>query len=603
MQTIDVSNLEPWANGSIAATLLMADAEDAGMGDPQVLSNEQLQGKEDERRAELISNFMVTVHRQPRGNPKSQQHKDEKFNGRNIGIALMPLLEDHIEVLKADFLASEDGLAMEAFADLLFDRLHELLGDRVPAMFKEPEPARTALYELFGAIEHGGTGTIHWDAFFSYCIDGAIMGRTGFDIKSIVKVWGPKYLTMLRDKEPLERVKYSKHLQRVMCITREGTFKLLNPTNFSLSKAMWPITGKVIAMEYIKEYDRIAISSSDMCLRIFDTAGRYEELNMTHSQLCLSWCPRTGRLFSGCRTGCVYVWQLTGGGSERLTIKKVFTFQPHTAPVTDMIGNPLDGSIITSSLDKTIVVSDPHYGRELQRYLGHNAGVVRIDFTPDYNLLISGAMETKVLVWLFGGGDNPKPFELIDPDKPHRYSICSVSVVPHSPQFVSLDIKGMLKFWDIRTFSCTQTMYTAHTDMEKQYLFSDACVIGMNTYLSCSSKKTYLYEVDQSSIGKDRRCDDTVVTQSCHTASGTLVTVAEKNVKTWDVTTGEMLTNYTDIAAAVQGTELGDSDQAEQRGHDDEHYDKVWRRRRALSVLDRKCMASRDACPCNLFST
>eukprot|EP00759_Apiculatamorpha_spiralis_P046025 PhF_6_TR42684/c0_g1_i1/m.64381 len=542
---------------SISSSMLHTDGDHddphANSADSEFLSQEQISGTSPtERREELISSHFVTVHRQPRSHRAFHTHTNTKFNGRNIAIALLPVLQDDVAGLKREFFEvnPESGeLTVAELVKLLEGRLEKLTTPR-PPLFANPSATFTAIKEMFAVIDLGEREVISWDEFFSYCIDASIMGPTGFDASSIVRKWEPKLFALTRNKEPLERVKYNRHLQKVMCITREGTLRMMSPLNYTFSKALWPVRGKVIASEYIPKFDRVAVSSSDMSVRLFDNMGRFEEINTMHSMMSLSWSQRWDRLYSGSRTGSVHVWSLTGGGSEGLIVKPTEEFQPHSAPVTDMLINPLDGCVVSCSMDQTIVIQDPIHGKELQRYRGHEAGVIRIDYTPDYNLLLSGAMETNVFVWPFGASKNARPFTLIDPEKPHRFQICSVVVVPHTPQFITLDVKGMMKFWDVRKFTCTQTSYCAHTELEKKQFWGDGCAISNHTFMACSTKKTYLFEVDSSSVGKDKRCEDVPVAHAC--SSGlSLVTVGETTVKTWDIGTGELMTDYKHICSEL----------------------------------------------------
>ena len=79
--------------------------------------------------------------------------------------------------------------------------------------------------------------------------------------------------------------------------------------------------------------------------------------------------------------------------------------------------------------------------------------------------MVSGGFDYDVLVW------NPYVERLILRLHGHNAPIVGVEMVPDTPQIVTGDASGIIKVWDIRTFTCMQTFVHDdtghHTDMMK----------------------------------------------------------------------------------------------------------------------------------------
>ena len=98
------------------------------------------------------------------------------------------------------------------------------------------------------------------------------------------------------------------------------------------------------------------------------------------------------------------------------------------------------------------------------RLLRHQAGVLSISYCADYNFLISAGVETSPLLWVISASTKDRPFVLRDPTDPHKAPISCVTALSGTAQVASLDVKGMLKIWDVRTFEC---LYTLHCERHK----------------------------------------------------------------------------------------------------------------------------------------
>ena len=105
-----------------------------------------------------------------------------------------------------------------------------------------------------------------------------------------------------------------------------------------------------------------------------------------------------------------------------------------------------------------------HHFRHRRKLEGHEKGVRALAYNSDHRFMVSGGFDYDVLVW------NPYVERLILRLHGHNAPIVGVEMVPDTPQIVTGDASGIIKVWDIRTFTCMQTFVHDdtghHTDMK-----------------------------------------------------------------------------------------------------------------------------------------
>ena len=84
------------------------------------------------------------------------------------------------------------------------------------------------------------------------------------------------------------------------------------------------------------------------------------------------WSHKWHRLFSGGRQGMLTVWDVGGWNPDARwsPLVELNTFEAHSEAITELLFHPLDGSIITCSLDSSIRIREPKAGTVIQSFIG-----------------------------------------------------------------------------------------------------------------------------------------------------------------------------------------------------------------------------------------
>jgi WD40 repeat protein len=123
----------------------------------------------------------------------------------------------------------------------------------------------------------------------------------------------------------------------------------------------------------------------------------------------------------------------------------------HTDLITDMLILKNLDTLMTCSLDKSIVHWDTTTQTPLIIYNGHRTGVYSLSYTPAYRLLVSAGFDHDALVW------SPFVEGLVYRLKGHQHTLVGCHAVEDKPELVTADASGTFKLWDVRNFNCVQT--------------------------------------------------------------------------------------------------------------------------------------------------
>jgi WD40 repeat protein len=156
--------------------------------------------------------------------------------------------------------------------------------------------------------------------------------------------------------------------------------------------------------------------------------------------------PSTRRLYSSSTLGEVHVWNL-----DSLTRMHSFFSKGHEI-CTDLIVIDAMDQLAAGCLDGKIYMMDLHLHQPVKTLCGHRQGVTVLRYSSENGYIISGGVDQSIYVW------NPHVETKIGSLMGHRHQLIGVEVVPNSPQIVSADESGTVKIWDLRKFSCLQTI-------------------------------------------------------------------------------------------------------------------------------------------------
>jgi WD40 repeat protein len=222
----------------------------------------------------------------------------------------------------------------------------------------------------------------------------------------------------------------------------------------------------------------------------------------------------------------------------------------HSDLITDMLLLPKENRIVLCSMDSTIKMFDIDKKDVAITLRGHKQGVFAVTWCSEYQFLISAGFEHEALVWT-SNIDAP-PFKLRDQRKPHQHSLVNVVAVPHSPQVITADHKGMVKIWDVRTFNCVQTIYTESNLPKNDYhsfYLNSFIYMDKRKEIVTAGRRIHIYEFERTA--NPTLADDQPISICTYNPSTfTFLTVAGCDIKVWDALTGCIQKVFKDISSS-----------------------------------------------------
>ncbi|KAL0488867.1 hypothetical protein AKO1_013558 [Acrasis kona] len=442
-------------------------------------------------------------------------------------------------------------------------------------------------------MDFDGDKYIEWEDFTSYLIETAT--DQSFTIASIKDYGWKKTLSNSEVEDSVKKICYFDEWDKIVTCGKSKKVRILDPDNDYQTIATLPDhDGTILNAEYIPHpYNLLVTSSADLCLRFWDARNKDfdQKLNqqMEASQTVIKYYQKHDILFTASRTGDVHYWKWgynddvpkkkkTNDSAQKATIinksmadkkqqannsvinmnnsdREMFyvvdtMHKVHVDNITDMLLLPKENRLVTCSTDKTIKMTDIDKKEVIITLKGHKQGVFAVTWCSEYQFLISAGFEHEALVWT--SNIDAHPFKLKDQRRPHQHSLVNVYAVPHSPQVITADHKGMVKIWDVRTFNCVQTIYTESNlpknDYHSFYLSSFTYMDKRKEIIS-AGKRIHVYEYERTS--NPNLADDQPISMCIYNALNfTFLSVAGCDIKVWDALTGCVQKIYKDISSS-----------------------------------------------------
>lgn len=165
-----------------------------------------------------------------------------------------------------------------------------------------------------------------------------------------------------------------------------------------------------------------------------------------------SWHVCDGRGDAGC--------QHTEPGLHTERCELALFPQLHSDWVTQVTYRNELASLISSSMDGTVKFTDMERdpSRACKRtFTGHVSGVHSFDYCKAYKFMVSSGLERELMVW------DPYTCKKVVALRGHAASVRQVLVDEGSNLIISAAVDKTVKVWDVRTFKCVQTIQETQT--------------------------------------------------------------------------------------------------------------------------------------------
>jgi WD40 repeat protein/tRNA A-37 threonylcarbamoyl transferase component Bud32 len=166
--------------------------------------------------------------------------------------------------------------------------------------------------------------------------------------------------------------------------------RLLLATRFPAREVVFDPTGRYLAL------------AVDHQLLILDRQGNLlARQDLSGSASALAWGGSPGEfLATADNNGTVQLWRCqidTASTTARLT--RQATIAGHAGPIYALAFSPNGRTLASGGFDRVVILSDPHTGQERARLTGHTERIIRLQFLPDGDALLSFTRDGTVRLW------------------------------------------------------------------------------------------------------------------------------------------------------------------------------------------------------------
>jgi WD40 repeat protein len=360
---------------------------------------------------------------------------------------MMEMGSEQLKLVKRDFLENEDGLGMTQFVEVMmrYQPVKESQQGELETVAK--------LCEFFSQVDINGDGSMEWSEFTSYIVESS-QDRDNFRVDNIKSY-------QRASVQPAPPATYDTRVDHVFYV-EELDYLVACDTNRTMSvyddkcrlvKRVRGHAGVVHSCAHLfgrGASSYLCTAGNDKTIGFWDTVSfsLCQQMPTTHVQAVLAWSgPQGGSstLFSGGVDGAINAWDV-----DALALRN--RVQGHRDIVMDLLCIHSMGVLASASLDSEIKFWDLPTQVLRKSLSGHLKGAFSLSYAPEYRFLVSAGFDHDALVW------NPYVEHLICPLKGHNASLVGVKAIPETPEIITADKDGFVKIWDIRNFSCVQTL-------------------------------------------------------------------------------------------------------------------------------------------------
>ena len=379
--------------------------------------------------------------------------------------------------------------------------------------------------------------------------------------------------SMSADDEPVDETKIDTGLVLSLCKTHADFISQKNgfkPT-VKFQTPSTDVTGHLTCVCYLERFKSVAIGSTDCRVRFYESeTGRRvmseSKVVLTSPPTCLA--STKNLLVVGCRDGMIRSAEGRTGciaANCDFVLKGARYFEDRPTTTTSPRGNATDHTQVTQLISArdigvfaaffsgVILLIDPDTLSCLKRFEKHSNGVTTLAFCREYKLLVSAGFGWEVLLWMVSWSRG-KPFKLVDRSSPHVSTVVGVAVVPGNCWVVSADKRGLVKVWDGRTLRCLQSLDIARDETaritSKKFTISSLCVVKPKegTWQIAVGGDRRLWLLTHKELAFRRGTDTSPIVNVTYSEFSSLFfTASLESVKTWDSSSGALLTSKSTV--------------------------------------------------------
>jgi len=305
-------------------------------------------------------------------------------------------------------------------------------------------------------------------------------------------------------------------------------------------------------------FEWIVTSGNDKMIIFWDSAFNVvKKWTLDHVVGCLCWCPEVHALYYADHfSHRVMVWHLPDTMVVRASTGPLrpdknlmlHTDQQdcHKGTVQAMVWLHQLKTLATASLDTTIQLFDLVQHKRTHVLVGHSKGLTCLVYCPKSQMLLSSGFDNYIIIW------DPSAGTLSHKLYGHDCSIVAMVGLPNTDyEFVSVDVEGVVKVWDVRRLKVMQSFHATDLRAEKA-----GEIESLDPRAVCPLSRDRILISGRRIVIFERRASDPRVTADfpVHTISFSrrkleIVTPVENDVYLWCAITGKLLTIHNNVTA------------------------------------------------------
>jgi WD40 repeat protein/serine/threonine protein kinase/DNA-binding XRE family transcriptional regulator len=195
-----------------------------------------------------------------------------------------------------------------------------------------------------------------------------------------------------------------------------------------------------------------------------------------------------------------------------------------------------------------VVLWNLETGREIRRFVGHQAGVVAVDFSPDGRTAVSGGGKGTIILWDVATGHEIRRFRGYEGNEFGNY-VSSTTFSPDGRAILTNFGDGKLVLWDVATGQEIRT-FLGHADVSSTAKFTPD---GQHIFSGAFDNTAIYWDVATGAIVHRFTDHSAAVFNVQVTPDGRfgLGGSADNTTILWDLQTGQVIRRYTGANAGV----------------------------------------------------
>eukprot|EP00760_Papus_ankaliazontas_P003016 PhM_4_TR11377/c1_g1_i1/m.4482 len=410
------------------------------------------------------------------------------------------------------------------------------------------ELQHTSLSALYEAINIMAIPFLSWNDMLAYIIDAGLQGPVGRATETINKYMQSQIHIFHRcSTQYVAYLPQSKKFFTVYDLvtsTSKDRFLRIGTLQKMMKASQIPVPHSSNCFAYSPELSMLLLGGMDMRLRVWwlENTRVYRNFDVLIGDniTAMRFDHETYIAYLGTSAGGVFKYRIEREGPPTC----MFATYPHNSSVTSMMLLPLDGAIVTGASKGTLLIQDPEKGSVIVTYGSTRSSILDISMGPDANSFYTCGFDKAVQFWSVSSQPRP-PIIFLDEETPHAPPIIRVQALEGTSQLFTLDNRGLLKLWDVRTLRCVQNINVGSILELGVMEFHNLTVRPHERILHVAARHGMVtYKYSTIPVGSSITGTETIIDATFHEGRNIALTVTQSQLLLWEWGTYSVAARY-----------------------------------------------------------